>query len=116
MIQLKIKVNIDMRNLLMVVFAALCSLEFFSAHASGYGEKTIGILAGYNTQNESGISGISFQYRFSSHLRISPNFQYIFKKNDISAYELNINMHAPFRLDTRVNIYPIVGLTCQSWK
>ncbi len=80
------------------------------------GEKLIGILAGYNTENKSALAGIAFQYRFSKYFRISPNIQYVFKNNSISAYEINLNAHVPFALDTKLNFYPLAGVSYQSWR
>lgn len=99
-------------SLLLIVIAAFYS---GNAYSTIKGEKYIGILGGYNTQNKSALAGIAFQYRFSQYFRIAPNFQYVFKHNSLSAYQINLNTHYPLALDTKLNFYPIAGLTYQSW-
>lgn len=80
------------------------------------GEHTVGVLAGYNTRTESAVAGAYFQYRFNKYLRIAPDFQYAFAHNGLSSYEINGNLHVPFALCSRANIYPLAGVSYQSLK
>lgn len=92
----------------MAMFAMCC-------HAQR-GEKTIGISAGYNTYNKSAVTGIFFQYRFSKYVRLAPDLQYQIKNNGISGYQFNGNLHVPIAMDSRLNFYPLAGVTYQSWR
>lgn len=92
----------------------LASLQF-SAHAQ-HGEKAVGILAGYNSQNNSGIAGLYFQYRCNSWLRLSPDCQILIKHKDRSAFQFDGNAHFLINVFSKANIYPLVGLTYQNWK
>lgn len=80
------------------------------------GEKTVGILAGYTTENQSGIAGLFFQYRCSSLLRLSPECQFAIKHNDRSAFLFNGNAHFLIKTSNRTNFYPLVGVTFHNWK
>lgn len=73
------------------------------------GEKTIGIQAGYNSHNESGLAGISFSYRFSSHFRLAPNVQYIFRNEHTDAFMFNCDFQIPVSLTRCFEIYPLAG-------
>lgn len=96
----------------------LFAFSFGSASAADFrkGEKTIGIELGYNTFNEAPATGIAFSYRFSRRLRIAPNVQYIFRKNQTDAFIFNCDIHVPFPVkDTPVEFYPIAGINYASW-
>lgn len=97
------------------IFIALIAMTSVNLSAQK-GEKTMGILGGYNTRNQSGIAGIFFQYRFSKYFRLSPDIQYTFQHKGLSAFQINGNAHFPLRLDSRLNFYPLVGITYTSWK
>lgn len=100
---------------LLFILIALLSLTPSVAFAQR-GEKTMGLLGGYNTRNQSGMVGIFFQYRFSKYFRVSPDFQYMISNKDLSGFQINGNAHFPLKLDTRINFYPLVGVTFQSWR
>lgn len=103
-----------MKNLILCL-VALFLLAPAVANAQR-GEKAMGVLSGYNTNNKSVIAGIFFQYRFSEYFRLAPDFQYIFKHNDESAFQFNGNAHFPLKIDTKLNIYPFAGISYQSWR
>lgn len=102
-----------MKKAIVTLILAVVSLIPASAQR---GEKSVGIRTGYNTCNESAIAGIAFQYRFSSHLRIAPNIDYIFKHDNIDAFAFNCNMHFPFAIvQHKINIYPMAGISYSCW-
>lgn len=80
------------------------------------GEKSLGLLAGYNTRIESGVAGIYFQYRFSSYFRLAPNLQFLIQRNNVSSYAFNMDAHFPLLGQNKVNVYPIAGISFQSWR
>lgn len=87
------------------------------AAALGRGEKSLGLRGGYNTRNESAVTGLYFQYSFSRHFRLAPNVDYVFRHNGTDAYSANINTHFPIAFDRneRFGMYPFTGVNFISW-
>lgn len=102
-----------MKRTALTFIIILCSLIPLSAQR---GEKSAGIRAGYNSCTESAVAGIYFQYRFSEHIRIAPDIDYVFKHNNVDAFAFDCNMHFPFALGTSgINLYPIGGISYSCW-
>ncbi len=81
------------------------------------GEKALGLRAGYNGRNTSGLAGIMFQYAFSSHFRIAPNADYVFRHDGTDAFSVSINTHYPLYFGSyrRFDVYPLAGVNFISW-
>ena len=79
------------------------------------GEKTFGVHAGFVSRNTSGSAGLTFTYAFGNHLRIAPSADVFFRHNDLDALAVAIDMHFPFRVDSKVDFYPLAGLAYTSW-
>lgn len=79
------------------------------------GEKTLGILAGYTTENQSALTGLYFKYRINNMFRLSPDCQFAIKHNDRSAFMFNGNLHIIFQTSAKTNLYPLIGITYQNW-
>lgn len=103
-----------MRKILLILAAALAIV---SARAGSIaGEKTFGPKLGYFSHNKSAVAGLTFTYAFSDHFRLAPEAGVIFRHNDQDAFVFDLNAHFPFGFDTRVvALYPVVGLTYNSW-
>ena len=63
-----------MNKIIILITALLISSTCAMAQK---GEKTVGVLAGYTTENQSALAGLFFQYRCSSLLRLSPDCQFV---------------------------------------
>lgn len=88
----------------------------FTAGAEGYaGEKSLGLLAGYNTYNKSAVAGFEFTYRFSKNFRLAPDVYYAFRNERRDALIINANAHFPIPCSRRVNIYPLAGINYSTW-
>ncbi|MDE6536944.1 MAG: hypothetical protein K2M13_02755 [Muribaculaceae bacterium] len=98
-------------GLLFVAGTVICPL---SGQAQS-GEKTLGLIGGYSSYNNSGYLGVDFQYSFASHVRIAPDIAYSFRNEGKSAFILDVDMHFPFALAKGVGIYPLVGFTFNNW-
>ena len=79
------------------------------------GEKTLGVLSGYNNHNKSALIGIAFSYRFNKWFRIAPDVEYALRKNREDALMTNINTQYLFRVTRGVWVYPQAGLNFTSW-
>ena len=104
-----------MKKYFAIIFVALLSLIPFTSSAQG-GMKSVGVSGGYNFKAESALAGVFFQYGCNSWLRLSPNFQMIFKKHDLSSFHINGNAHFVLPLNGSINLYAIGGITYQSWR
>ena len=104
-----------MKKYFAIIFVALLSLIPFTSSDQG-GMKSVGVSGGYNFKAESALAGVFFQYGCNSWLRLSPNFQMIFKKNDFSAFHINGNANFVLPLNGSINIYALGGITYQSWR
>lgn len=80
------------------------------------GEKFLGINAGYTTLNQSAQAGLTFQYTFTSHFRLSPSIEYIFRHKNADGMYIDLSGQFPLlQTSSRFNIYPLVGLTYLTW-
>jgi outer membrane protein X len=79
-------------------------------------EKSIGFSLNYGSEIESlGIGG-HFTYNLINHFRLATDFTYFIKKNNINAWDLNVNAHYLVPLsDTPVTVYPVLGFIITHW-
>ncbi|MDE6073156.1 MAG: porin family protein [Muribaculaceae bacterium] len=105
-----------LNRLFPVIIIFIVSLSTARADDFRKGEKTIGVEVGYNSFNESAVTGITFSYRFNRLLRIAPNVQYVFRNNQTDAFIFNCDFHVPFKIKTsRVELFPLAGVCYASW-
>lgn len=105
------------KNLFVLIGILLISALPAAADAmpSVKGEMTLGCSAGYASRNDGAYANLFFQYTFIPHLRLSADVGYVFRNQDKSAFELSLDMHAPFRVARGLQIYPLVGFTFNAW-
>lgn len=108
-------INCNKRLLISLIAIITMISSSFCAFAQR-GEKSLGIMGGYNTHAKSAVAGIFFQYRFNSWLRIAPDIEYIIQHNNVSSYTFNVDMHFPLLGNQRANVYPLAGVSYQSWR
>ena len=113
-----------MNKLIAVGALALAGLSGIGSTASAKGnEMTLGLAGGVATHNSGGYADIYFQYTIAPHVRIAPEVGYIFRNGHHdcrhhdcnSGFEFSVDMHFPFRLAKGFNIYPLTGVTLNSW-
>lgn len=100
-----------------VILILLAIVSAMPAYAFGRGEKSLGLRAGYNTRNESPVTGLYFQYAFSRHFRLAPNIDYVYRHHGTDAYSANVNAQFPIIYDhnDRFGVYPFTGVNFISW-
>lgn len=105
------------RTLLLCAVALVASYACVPAFASSLykGEKTLGVSGGFASYNKSAYTNVFFQYTFVPHVRIAPEIGYVIRNNDVSGFEVSCDMHFPFRLARGFNMYPLAGLTFNTW-
>lgn len=84
--------------------------------AAEKGEKTFGVRTGYVTRNQSADVGLFFQYTFSSHFRLQPSADLVFRHKDRDALTLDLNAQVPIEISRdNFSLYPFAGLNFSSW-
>jgi len=74
------------------------------------GDKSIGISLGYGTEIKSIGVGAKFNYNITDPIQLSPSFNYFLKKDGVSMWELNADVHYLFPVADNLNVYPLAGL------
>lgn len=107
--------KISFKHILLSLSIALGATLFPSTAMAQTGEKTLGFAGGYASYNGGGYADLYFQYTFAPHLRIAPEIGYVFRNDHKSAFVCSVDMQFPFRLARGFNIYPLAGVTLNSW-
>ena len=69
------------------------------------GNFNIGLDHGYNNFG----LGAKYSYNFINHLRGEASFDYFFKKEHVSQWDINANLHYVFDIKQKHGIYPLAG-------
>lgn len=103
-------------TLLRTALVAMVLMLGFEATAQvERGQKSFGPKAGFNTRNSSAIAGLTFDYAFSSHVRIAPSIGIAFRNKDRDALLIDIDIHFPISTSAKADFYPLAGVTYNSW-
>lgn len=100
-----------------ILFFAVGLLMAFTASAQK-GEMSVG--ANLNIGLDDGYNnfgiGPKFQYSFAEKWRGEASLNYFFKKNSVSQFDINLNVHyiVPI-VSEKFNFYPLAGLTFHNW-
>ena len=101
-----------MKKTVFSLFVLVMSLSVFAQK----GEKAIGLNLGYGSQIKSPSIGVKFNYGITDQIGLSPSFNYYFKKDGTSEWEINVDAHYLFNVAPKVTVYPLAGLTFTSWR
>ena len=91
----------------MSAIMALASTAMFAQKGATY----VGANVNYGMHSDYknfGV-GVKAQYEFLQNVRAEASFNYFFKKDNISMWDLNLNAHYVFHVGG-VGIYPLAGL------
>lgn len=96
-----------MLSLVVAFFAA------FTIQAQEKGDMAAGLNLSYGTK--SGYSnlgiGAKYQYSFTDAIRLEPSATYFFKKDYVSMWDINVNVHYLFHLADKFSLYPLAGVS-----
>ena len=98
-----------MKKFLMVA----CAMLFSAAMFAQQGEKSLGVnlKLGLDDPKSTGI-GIKGQYGFTDQIRGEASFNYFLKKDRITMFDINANVHYVFTFGD-FGVYPLAGVTLQ---
>lgn len=101
------------RMLRKVLFMAVMLMAAFTLQAQEKGDMAAGANLSYGTKdgyNNFGV-GAKFQYNLTDALRLEPSATYFFKKDYLSMWDINVNLHYLFPLGEKFSIYPLAGVS-----
>ena len=96
-----------MKKLTLLIVCLIAGMA--TAAAQSQGDKALGLNLNYASETSFGLGG-KFQYNLTNHVRIEPEFNYYFKHDHVSFWDLGVNFHYLFPVAADVAIYPAVGL------
>ena len=100
-----------MKKFLLLVCAAVMSL---SASAQA-GDKALGAQLVFGSKTNSIGLGVKGQYYFTDQIRGEASFDYFFKNQGISMWDINANVHYLFDVADKFKVYPLAGLGYTNW-
>lgn len=99
----------------LIVLMSFIALAMGTAFAQK-GDKAVGVNLGYGTEISNLGIGAKFQYGITDAIRAEASFDYFLKKDFVSMWDVNVNVHYLFPVANRFKVYPLVGLTYTNWK
>lgn len=75
------------------------------------GQTYLGGQLAYPTEIESLGIGVKGGYGITDAIRAQATFDYFLKKNNVSWWDLNLDVHYLFPLGNNIKVYPLAGLT-----
>ena len=102
-----------MKKYLCTLVAVLLCL---GTYAQVKGDKTVGLNISYGTEISNIGFGVKGQYNFTDAIRAEASFDYFLKKDGMSMWDINVNVHYLFSVAKKLKLYPLIGLTYTNWK
>ena len=100
-----------MKKILLMAVAMMMAVTMNAQSEKGAmalgGNFNIGLDHGYTNF---GI-GAKYSYNFIDHLRGEASFDYFFKKDYVSQWDINVNLHYVFDIKEKHGLYPLAGFT-----
>lgn len=96
-----------MRKLFLTAVIALLSIGAYAQKGQTY----LGGQLAYPTDIESLGIGVKGGYGITDAIRTQATFDYFLKKNNVSCWDLNLDVHYLFSLGDNIKVYPLAGLT-----
>ncbi|MCM1369143.1 MAG: hypothetical protein NC204_02095 [Candidatus Amulumruptor caecigallinarius] len=104
---------------ILAICIAVTAIIFAGSHekanASLRGEMALTVNGGYASYNNGGYMNLGLQYTFLPHFRITPEIGCVFSNEHRSAFIMSVDMQFPFKIMRGFEIYPLIGLTMNSW-
>lgn len=102
-----------MKKYILMALVALATAFGASAEA---GDVSIGGQFAYASKNSMAGLGAQVQYEPITNWRIAPEFIYYFKNDDMSAFNVNVNIHYIIPTSETFAIYPMAGFTYANFR
>lgn len=96
-----------MKKLFLAMLIAFVSIGAFAQE----NKVSVGAQLSYGSDHERVGLGIKGQYGLIDNIRLEAAFNYFFKQDNISLYDLNVNVHYVIPITEQFSVYPLAGLT-----
>lgn len=103
-----------MKKIMFLLAAVMCLVATSnSVQAQEKGEMAVGVnlALGVGDGLTNFGAGVKFQWNVIDRLRLEPSFNYFFKKDFVSMWDFNANVHYLFPVSSKVSLYPLAGLS-----
>ncbi len=100
------------------VILTLCLVVMASVGARAQkGETAVGVNVAYGTEVSNVGIGVKGQYNVIDHIRLEASFDYFFKNDGVSMWDINVNAHYlfPVACNGKLKVYPLLGLSYSNW-
>ena len=101
-----------MKRVFLAMFVALISI----CASAQKGTSALGVNLSYGTEIENIGIGVKGQYFLTDALRAEASFDYFLKKDHLSMWDINLNLHYLFEVASNAYVYPLAGIGYTSWK
>ena len=102
-----------MKKYILLALVALATA--FGAGAEA-GDVSIGGQFAYASKNSMAGLGAQVQYEPITNWRIAPEFIYYFENDNLSAFNVNVNIHYVIPTSATFAIYPLAGFTYANFR
>ena len=102
-----------MKKYILLALVALATALGASAEA---GDVSIGGQFAYASKNSMAGLGAQVQYEPITNWRIAPEFIYYFENDEMSAFNVNVNIHYIIPTSATFAIYPMAGFTYANFR
>lgn len=92
-----------------VYLLLVCLCVCVMSASAQQGEQKIGAQLLYGNETNVGL-GLKYRYNITNQLRVEPAFDYFFKHDHVSAWDLMANFHYLFPVADQFTLYPVAGL------
>lgn len=92
---------------ILVLLVCLCACVTTSYAQKG--ESALGANLNFGNEMNFGI-GVKYRYSFTDNWRIEPVFNYYFKHDYVSMWDLGANMHYVIPVASNISVYPLAGV------
>lgn len=99
-----------MKKMMFTAALMLMGATAMNAQTSALFGNGIGINVGYGGFNKNAGLGVHARLHLAGGFRVEPTFDYYFKKNELSQWDVMANFHYVFPVAGKVGLYPLVGL------
>ena len=93
----------------LALFLICLAVGITTSFAQRAGDSSLGLNLNYASETSFGL-GARYQYNLTDNVRIEPEFNYYFKHDYCSYWDLGANVSYLFSVASDVTIYPLVGL------
>lgn len=102
-----------MKKYILLALVALATAFGASAEA---GDVSVGGQFAYASKNSMAGLGAQVQYEPITNWRIAPEFIYYFENDNLSAFNVNVNIHYVIPTSATFAIYPLAGFTYANFR